>query len=116
MSSDRPTSHALCQLMPVPKWPARYELARPTPMMAPIRVCELEAGMARYQVPKFQMIADSSRAITMAMPAPVSILTSKSTGRRCTMLKATAMPPSKTPRKFINPDQTTATCGLSDLV
>ena len=36
-------------------------LARPTPRIEPIRVCELEAGMPKYQVPRFQAMAAASR-------------------------------------------------------
>src|SRR6202167_370800 len=32
-------------------------LAIPTPMIEPIRVCELEAGSPNHQVPRFQMMA-----------------------------------------------------------
>ena len=50
--SDMPTSWTLCQLTPEPKtWPGMSELARPTPTMAPMRVCELEAGRPNHQVP-----------------------------------------------------------------
>ena len=116
ISSDRPTSPAFFQLTPAPNRASSQELARPTPMMAPISVCELEAGMPRNHVPKFQMMAAIKRASTIARPAPVSMWTSMSTGSRWTMLKATATPPRTTPRKFISPDQTTAYWGLSDLV
>ena len=42
---------------------------RPTPMIEPISVCELEAGNPTYQVPKFQTIAEISSAKTIANPA-----------------------------------------------
>ena len=41
----------------------------PTPMIDPIRVCELEAGRPKYQVPTFQMIAAINSANTIAKPA-----------------------------------------------
>ena len=44
-------------------------LAMPTPMMEPMRVWELEAGSPNHQVPRFQMIAATRRAKTMAKPA-----------------------------------------------
>ena len=44
-------------------------LAMPTPITEPMRVCELEAGRPNHQVPRFQMMAATSRAKTMANPA-----------------------------------------------
>ena len=41
----------------VPSRPRSRALVMPTPMIDPIRVCELEAGKPKYQVPTFQMIA-----------------------------------------------------------
>ena len=49
-------------------------------MMEPISVWELEAGRPKYQVPRFQMIAEISRANTMANPAPDPTLSTSSTG------------------------------------
>ena len=43
----------------------------PTPMMEPIKVCELDEGKPKYQVPRFQMMAAIKRANTMAKPAPL---------------------------------------------
>jgi len=40
-----------------------------TPMIEPISVWELEAGRPKYQVPRFQRMAATSRANTMAKPA-----------------------------------------------
>ncbi|MNH43662.1 hypothetical protein D3C79_1056250 [compost metagenome] len=57
-------------------------LARPTPRIEPIRVCELEAGMPKYQVPRFQVMAAASSEKTMARPCPVFTLISSSTGSR----------------------------------
>ena len=37
--------------------------------MDPMRVCELEFGMPKYQVARFQMMAATSRAKIMAKPA-----------------------------------------------
>jgi tetratricopeptide (TPR) repeat protein len=78
--------------------------------------CELEAGRPRYHVAKFQMIAAPSSESTIARPRPVLMLTSRSTGSRWTMLKATPIPPHITPRKFQRPDQTTAAVGFNDFV
>ncbi len=91
-------------------------LVIPMPRIAPINVCELDAGKLRYQVPRFQTIAAVKRARTIAMPVPDPIETRSSTGRRCTMLKATAVPPRWTPMKLQMPDNTTAVRGRSDLV
>ena len=51
-------------------------------MIEPIRVCELEAGMPKYQVPRFQAMAAASREKTIARPWPVFTLISSSTGSR----------------------------------
>src|ERR1700734_3678409 len=82
--------------------------AIPTPMIEPIRVCELEDGRPKYQVPRFQMIAATNRAKTMANPALLPTCKINSTGNRETMAKATSPLEASTPRKFQNPDQTTA--------
>ncbi len=103
-------SCTLLQLTPSPKASLGLirEFIRPTPTMDPIRVCELEAGRPRYQVPTFQMIADSSSANTIAKPAPEPTLITSSTGSSDTMLKATAPLEVSTPMRFQVPDQTTA--------
>src|SRR5579872_3206898 len=101
-NNDIPTSEALDQLMPSPNLPplAMAELARPTPKIAPTRVCELEAGSPRYQVPRFQMIAEINRANTMAKPAPEPTLSTNSTGNNAKMPNATAPVDVRTPIKF----------------
>src|ERR1700734_1573682 len=83
--------------------------AIPTPMIEPIKVCELEEGRPNHQVPRFQMIAATSKAKTIAKPALPPTCRINSTGSRDTMPKATAPLESSTPRKFHMPDQTTAT-------
>src|SRR5258708_6933112 len=101
-SRARAMSSALAQLTPLPNpLPEKNELASPTPSIEPISAWELEAGSPRYQVPKFQRIAEISSDRTIKIPADAPMLISKSTGKRWTILKATAVPPSKTPRKFI---------------
>src|SRR6202046_778246 len=112
--SDVPTSEALAQLIPSPKVPAlSHELARPTPMIAPISVCELDAGRPRYHVPRFQMMAESSSAKTMANPAPEPTFSTSSTGRSASTPKAIAPEETSTPIRFQHPDQTTATVGFN---
>ena len=71
-SSDRPMSIAFCQFTPSASdtWVSRA-LARPTPRIEPIRVCELEAGMPKYQVPRFQAMAEVSRENTITRPCMV---------------------------------------------
>ncbi len=86
MISDRPMSMALPQFTPMPTGrPVSRALARPTPRIAPISVCELEAGMPKYQVPRFQTMAATSMEKTMARLRPLSRLSSSSTGSRWTM-------------------------------
>ncbi|MNV82869.1 hypothetical protein D3C71_1766320 [compost metagenome] len=78
-------------------------------MIEPIRVCEDDAGNPSHQVPRFQMIAASSKAKTMANPADDPTWRISSTGNRAMMPNATAPLESSTPRKLHSPDQTTAT-------
>src|SRR5712671_3094981 len=97
VTSATTVSSTLPQFTPSPKpSPAISEFISPTPTIEPIRVCELEAGRPRYHVPTFQMMADKSRAMTMA--------------------KATAPEELTTPRKFHRPDHTTAWVGVSEFV
>ena len=81
----------------------------PTPMTEPIRVWELDAGSPKYQVPRFQMIAATSKAKTMANPALLPTCKINSTGSSEMMVNATNPDETITPRKFQKPDQTTAT-------
>lgn len=67
IKSDKPISCAFPQLTASLVDPGRSENAKPTPNMDPINVCELEHGIPRYQVSRFQKIADSNRAITIDM-------------------------------------------------
>ena len=91
-------------------------LAIPTPMMEPIKVCELDAGNPKYQVLRFQMMAATSSAKTMANPALLPTCRISSTGNSEMMPKATNPEEVTTPRKFHKPDHTTATCGSSEWV
>ena len=81
----------------------------PTPMTEPISVWELDAGRPKYQVPRFQIIAATSSAKTIANPALLPTCRISSTGNSEMMLKATKPDETITPRKFQKPDQTTAT-------
>ena len=88
----------------------------PTPIIDPIRVCELEAGSAKNQVPTFQMMAAMSSANTMANPALLPTCRINSTGSRETMPKATAPEDNNTPMRLNIPDQTTAMWAGSERV
>src|ERR1700693_5572480 len=85
-------------------------------MMEPINVCELEEGRPKYQVPKFQMMAATSSANTMAKPAPLPTCKINSTGSSEIIPNATAPVESTTPGKVKKHDQTTATCGSRECV
>src|SRR5271168_580106 len=89
---------------------------RPTPMMEPIRVCELDDGRPKYHVPKFQRMAAISSANTMAKPAPLPTCRINSTGSSDTMPNATAPVDTSTPAKLKKPDHTTAKFGDMELV
>ena len=81
-------------------------------MIAPTSVCELDAGNPKYQVPRFQMIADSNNAKTVAKPAIEPMFKTSSVGNSATTPKATAPDEVSTPIRFQQPDQTTATIGF----
>src|ERR1700731_346072 len=116
-SSALPIVVAWVQSTPeVPLRPCSSALAMPTPMTEPIRVCELEAGRPKDQVPRFQMIAAINSANTMAKPALDPTCRINSTGSSETMPKATAPDDHSTPKRLNIPDQTTATLAGSDRV
>src|SRR6516164_7732214 len=71
INSDKNVSCTFPQFTPSPNtWPGEMsEFASPTPMIDPIKLCELDAGSPRYQVPAFQMIAEINKAKTIAKPA-----------------------------------------------
>ena len=71
-------------------------------MIEPIKLCELEAGRPRYQVPRFQTMAEINRANTMANPAPEPTLMTSSTGSRLMTPKATAPEEVSTPARLHN--------------
>src|SRR3974377_1381647 len=111
-SRDLPILAACAQSTPlVPDLALINWLAMPTPMMEPIRVCELEVGKPNHQVPRFQRIAAMSSANTMAKPALLPTWRISSTGSRETIPKATAPVEVTTPMKFQKPDQTNAILG-----
>src|SRR5271170_2936309 len=116
-SSDFPIFVACPQSTPlVPVFGDSNWFAIPTPIIDPIKVCELEAGKPKYQVPRFQRIAATSKAKTMANPALLPTCKINSTGNKEIIPKATSPLEARTPRKFQNPDQTTATCGSKECV
>jgi hypothetical protein len=80
--------------------PPSHHMTIETQRIEPISVCELDAGMARYQVPKFQMIDERRSAEMTATPYPVGSAMMWSTGRRWMIPIATAVPPIATPRKL----------------
>ena len=75
MSSDLPMLPACAQSTPlVPVLADMSWLARPTPMIEPMRVCELDDGRPNHQVPRFQMMAAMSSAKTIAKPGAAADL------------------------------------------
>src|ERR1700719_598203 len=116
-SSDFPMLAACPQSTPlVPERADINWFAIPTPMIDPIKVCELDAGSPSHQVPRFQMIAAVNNAKTMANPALLPTCKMSSTGSKDTMPNATMPDEMTTPKKFQNPLQTTATCGSKEWV
>src|SRR5262249_47028285 len=104
---------ALLQLTPDRSCRVIKLLAKPTPRIEPISVCELETGRPRHQVARFQITPDNKSEITMTMARLDALSIKRSTGSRLTMLKATAVPPSRTPRKLQTAEYRTAGVGAS---
>src|SRR6516162_2341627 len=116
-SSDFPIFAACAQATPlVPDLAFINWLAMPTPMIEPIRVCELDAGNPNHHVPRFHRMAAVNSANTIAKPALLPTCKISSTGNSETMPNATAPVDVTTPRKFHNPDHTTATFGSNECV
>src|SRR3974390_3287934 len=115
--SDFPIFSACPQSTPlVPVLTDMSWFAIPTPIIDPMRVCELEAGSPKYQVLRFQIMAATKSAKTMAKPALLPTCKISSTGNSEMMPKATKPEDVTTPRKFQKPDHTTAMCGSSEWV
>src|SRR5580704_5322352 len=111
-NSDWPILLACAQSTPlVPERAFMSWLAIPTPIMEPIKVCELDAGRPNHQAPRFHIMAATKSANTMANPAPDPTCKISSTGSSETIPKATAPVEVTTPAKFQKPDHTTAICG-----
>src|SRR3984957_741422 len=116
-SNASPTSLAFDQSTPeVPSRPRMMAFITPTPMMEPIKVCELDAGKPKAQVPRFHRMAAINSANTMAKPALLPTWRINSTGKSEMMPKATAPEEHKTPARLNMPDQTTATLAGSERV
>lgn len=79
-----------------------------TPRIEPMRVCELDAGIPRYHVPKFQMMAAMRSASTAQMPNAIPECAILSSGRSFMMPIATHVPPITTPIKLKNAARSTA--------
>lgn len=97
----------------------KVEKTIPTPIKEPISVCELEHGIPKYQVPKFQMIAPNNTAKTIAADCAGACDITASTGNKLAIFIATSKPryeEKRTPAKFQAPDQTTAVIGFRLLV
>ena len=85
-SSDSSTFRTCTQLSPATMpWPDMIALASPTPRIEPIRLCELETGKPMYQVPRFQTMAEMSRAKIIANPRPEPTFSTSSTGSSARM-------------------------------
>ena len=117
-SSEMPTFVAWDHSTPLVAEPAGAMnwLARPTPMIEPTMVWELEAGRPRNHVPRFHNMAATSRANTMAKPADDPTCRISSTGSSDMMPKATAPVEVSTPRKLKKPDHITANSAGSERV
>ena len=104
MTSQSKTLPAWAQSTPAVPFPSSKLFASPTPRIEPIRVWELLTGRPMYQVPRFQITPAIRRERTIARAAPGLLSMRRSTGSRLTMLKAIAVPPSRTPRKLHAPE------------
>ena len=77
-------------------------------------VCELDAGIPIYQVPKFQMIAAISSESTTQIPNSSDEFAIFSRGSSFMIPIATHVPPTRTPTKLKNAANTTAFFGESE--
>ena len=88
-----------------------FGLRKPMPIIEPINVCELDAGIPKYQVPKFQTIPERSMPKTKLTLSPVLSKTKSFSGSKLTIPIATLYPQKllkNKPMKFQSPDQTIA--------
>ena len=116
-SSALPTPSAWFQSTPlVPDGPLTIWFIRPTPMIEPTSVCELDDGNPKYQVARFHVTAAISSENTIAKPEPLPTCRISSTGSNCRIPNATAPLDTSTPNRFQRPDHTTARCGSSECV
>src|ERR1700754_856785 len=84
ISNDLPTLQAWLQSTAALALPAFIIwFMTPTPMIEPISVCELDDGKPKYHVPRFQTIAASSSANTMANPTDDPALSTSPIGSSC---------------------------------
>src|ERR1035437_8530118 len=117
MSSTLRTLNACSQSTPeVAMWGLKNWLARPTPMMEPTMVWELEAGNPNHHVLRFHTMAAMRSAKTMATPAPELTWRMSTTGSSVMTAKATVPVETSTPARLQIPDQTTATLGSREWV
>ena len=91
-------------------------IAIETPRIDPIRVCELDAGIPRNHVPKFQIIAERSSAMTTHTQKYRGWRAMISSGKRWIIPIATVMPPSVTQRKLKNAAKITDFFGEREFV
>src|SRR5215831_13421763 len=104
INSDSPTSPALVQLTPDTSCRVIKLFASPTPRIDPISVCELDTGRPYHQVPRFQIIPANKSESTITIDRTDELSINRSTGSKLTIAKATAVPPSSTPRKLQIPE------------
>lgn len=81
-----------------------------------ISECELEAGIQKYQVEKFQIIADKRSDITTIIQKAVHWSQIASSGSKWMIAIATQIHPRTTHKKFINAAISTAFFGFKDFV
>jgi hypothetical protein len=92
------------------------EYPTPIPIIAPMRVCDEDAGIPLYHVNKFQLIAEIRSAETICIVWYVFPSVRISVGINPTIAIVTPTPPVIKPKKFINPLQITAVVGFRDFV
>lgn len=81
---------------------SREYITSETQSIEPTSVCELDAGIPRYQVPKFHRIAAMSRASTAQTQNAIDSWAIFSRGRSFIIPMATPVPPITTQRKLKN--------------
>ena len=109
-NNAKPVSFALSQLTAdTPRSPGKNAKAKPIPKIDPIIVCELDEGIPKYQVPKFQIIELNNNANIIAIPSH-KLAASSMAGVTC-LLQNDPPPDPQLWMESVNEDSAACTAG-----